>query len=70
MLVKKLFGIWRKNRAARGPLYVSVGIVFSTFTEIRFTKYIFSTIVTPKYLTNIIVFRVKKTEILTVEIAA
>ena len=62
-LVKKVIGIRGQNEAARGPLCVSVGIVFSTFTEIIFTECIFCTIVTPKYPTNIIEFRMKKLKV-------
>ena len=57
------------KRGSESRLCVSVGIVFSTFTDIRFTVYIFRTIVTPKHPTKVIEFRVKKeTESLSVEI--
>jgi len=54
-----VIGIWRQNGAAIGLLHVSVGIVFLTFIEIRFTECIFRTIVTPQYPINVIEFRVK-----------
>jgi len=59
-------GEWGSERA----LYVSVVTVFFTFTEIRFTVRKFRKIVTPKYPTNVITLKIKKTEGLSVEIIA